>query len=175
MTTLDRVFLAVSAVVLFVIAGFLVAAIMGSPVLVDWLRSPNLVLDGSIPALILVVVGIYLVILTVRLEHGKYIVYANELGRVRVSTRCIEGLIVESARKMEGTKDVRVRIVDVDNPKVSLNIQVMPDFNIPQLTEELQVTVKQYVKDTVGVDLEEVEIVVAGIAAADEAVVDQLP
>jgi len=58
---------------------------------------------------------------------------------------------VESARKMEGTKDVRVRIVDVDNPKVSLNIQVMPDFNIPQLTEELQVTVKQYVKDTVGV------------------------
>jgi len=83
--------------------------------------------------------------------------------------------IVESARKMEGTKDVRVRIVDVDNPKVSLNIQVMPDFNIPQLTEELQVTVKQYVKDTVGVDLEEVEIVVAGIAAADEAVVDQLP
>jgi len=82
---------------------------------------------------------------------------------------------VESARKMEGTKDVRVRIVDVDNPKVSLNIQVMPDFNIPQLTEELQVTVKQYVKDTVGVDPEEVEIVVAGIAAADEAVVDQLP
>src|SRR5690554_2545735 len=106
MTTLDRVFLAVSTVVLFVIAGFLVAAIMGSPVLVDWLRSPNLVLDGSIPALILVVVGIYLVILAVRLEHGKYIVYANELGRLRVSTRCIEGLIVESARKMEGTKDV---------------------------------------------------------------------
>lgn len=175
MTILDRVFLALSAAVLFLVAGLLVAAIAGNPVLANWLQSPSLALDGSIPALILVLLGVYLVILVVRYERRRYIVYARELGAVRVSTDCIEGLIVESAREMAGIKDVGVRIVDVEHPKVRLNIQILPDYNIPQLTEELQDTVKQYVNDTVGVNIEEVEIVVVGIAPTDEKIIDPLP
>lgn len=175
MTVLDRIFLALSALALFLMAGFLAVSIAGSRVLVNWLRSPKLVLDGSIPALILVLLGVYLVILVVRFERRRYVVYKSELGAVRVSTDCIEGLIVESARKVTGIKDVGVRIVDVEHPKVRLNIQVLPDYNIPQLTEELQETVKQYVNNTVGVNLEEVEIVVVGIAPTEETIMDPLP
>ncbi len=128
------------------------------------------------PALILVLLGGYTwLILAVRYERKRYIVYARELGAVRVSTDCIEGLIMESAREMAGIKDAAVRIVDVEHPKVRLDIQILPDYNIPQLTEELQEKVKQYVEDTVGVAIQEVEIVVAAIARREETIIDPLP
>ncbi len=174
MTILDRFFLALSAAVLFLFAVLVAITIAGNPVLANWLQSPNLALDAFIPALILVLLGVYLVILAFRYERKRYIVYARELGAVRISTDCIEGLIVESAREMAGIKDVGVRIVDVEQPKVRLDIQILPDYNIPQLTQELQDKVKQYVDDTVGVALQEVEIVVVGIAPAEDIVIDPL-
>ncbi|HHY15038.1 MAG TPA: alkaline shock response membrane anchor protein AmaP [Firmicutes bacterium] len=175
MTILDRVFLALSAAVLFLFAALLAVTIAGNPAVINWLQSPNLALDASIPALILVLLGVYLVILAVRYERKRYIVYARDLGAVRVSTDCIEGLIMESAREMAGIKDAAVRIVDVEHPKVRLDIQILPDYNIPQLTEELQEKVKQYVEDTVGVAIQEVEIVVAAIARREETIIDLLP
>lgn len=175
MTILDRVFLALSAAVLFLFAALLAVTIAGNPAVINWLQSPNLALDASIPALILVLLGVYLVILAVRYERKRYIVYARDLGAVRVSTDCIEGLIMESAREMAGIKDAAVRIVDVEHPKVRLDIQILPDYNIPQLTEELQEKVKQYVEDTVGVAIQEVEIVVAAIARSEETIIDPLP
>ncbi len=175
MTILDRVFLALSAAVLFLFAALLAVTIAGNPAVINWLQAPNLALDASIPALILVLLGVDLVILAVRYERKRYIVYARELGAVRVSTDCIEGLIMESAREMAGIKDAAVRIVDVEHPKVRLDIQILPDYNIPQLTEELQEKVKQYVEDTVGVAIQEVEIVVAAIARSEETIIDPLP
>ncbi|HKM43418.1 MAG TPA: hypothetical protein VJZ70_05455, partial [Limnochordia bacterium] len=60
MILFDRILLGITALVLAVLAGFLLSTIWGSAFLFDWLRSPNLILDGSIAALILVLLAIYI-------------------------------------------------------------------------------------------------------------------
>ena len=82
MTLLDRVFLGISALVLVIFAGLTAATLFGSDVLVAWLNSPSFGFDGSLVALILVLLAAYLVVLIGRMDTSKYIVYQRELGTV---------------------------------------------------------------------------------------------
>ncbi len=172
MTTLDRVFLGLIAVILVLTSGFLIATMLGNEILVDWLQSPNLLFDGSILAVILLLLAVYLVVLITRYETKKFILYQRELGAVRISADCVRGLIMEAARELPGLKDVNAKITDVEELKVSLKVQVYPDYNIPQLSEELQQSVKDYVESTVGVTIQEVEVFVVGITSKDESAPD---
>ena len=85
MTLLDRVFLGISALVLVIFAGLTAATLFGSDVLVAWLNSPSFGFDGSLVALILVLLAAYLVVLIGRMDTSKYIVYQRELGTMRIS------------------------------------------------------------------------------------------
>lgn len=173
MTALDYLFLGVIAVVLIIFAGFLVLTMAGNPLLINWLQSSDLVLDGVAPALILLLLAVYLALLIARQKRKRSIVYEKELGAVRVSVGCIESLIQEAAAKVAGVKEARARIVNVAQPKVNLDIRIFSDFNIPQLTEELQESVKDYVNSSVGINLEEVEVAVVGIAPKDRPEIDE--
>lgn len=164
MANLDRILLGLVAVVLLIVAGLLGLTVLGNDFLIDWLLSPGLLFDGGILVVILAILAVYLVVLVTRQEKKKFIVYERELGAVRISTECIQGLIMESARELPGLEDVSVRIVEVEEPKVSLKIKVYPDYNIPKLSEELQQTVKDYVENTVGVTIQAVEVSVVGIS-----------
>jgi uncharacterized alkaline shock family protein YloU len=164
MANLDRVFLGLIAVILVLTAGLLTATILGNYILVDWLQSPGLLFDGGILAVILLLLALYLIVLVTRHEPNKFIVYERELGAVKISADCVQGLIIEAARELPGLEDVIAKITDVEEPKVSLKIRVYPDYNIPQLSEELQQSVKDYVENTVGVTIREVEVSVVGIS-----------
>ena len=164
MANLDRVFLGLIAAILVLTAGLLTATILGNYILVDWLQSPGLLFDGGILAVILLLLALYLIVLVTRHEPNKFIVYERELGAVKISADCVQGLIIEAARELPGLEDVIAKITDVEEPKVSLKIRVYPDYNIPQLSEELQQSVKDYVENTVGVTIREVEVSVVGIS-----------
>lgn len=164
MASLDRVLLGLIAVILILNAGLLLITVLGNDVFVDWLQSPSLIFDGGILAVILALLAFYLVVIITRREAKKFIVYERELGAVRISTDCIQGLIIEVARELPGIEDLSVKIIEVEKPKVSLKIRVYPDYNIPQLSEELQQHVKDYVESTVGVTIQEVEVSVVGIS-----------
>ncbi|NLL49565.1 MAG: alkaline shock response membrane anchor protein AmaP [Firmicutes bacterium] len=167
MILLDRVLLGITALLLAVLAGFLVSTVWGSAFLLDWLRSPNLVVDGSIAALILVLLAVYILVLVTRFERKKYIVYPRELGEVKISTACVESLIVEAAEKMPGLAQVRATFTDVVSPKVTVRVVVHPDHNLSRLSEDLQDSVRSYVEKTVGIVIQEVEVFVDGIKKAD--------
>lgn len=168
MANLDRVFLGLIGVILVLNAGLLIATIVGNDIFVDWLQSPNLLFDGGILALILVLLAFYLMVMITRYETRKFIVYERELGAVRISVDCVQGLIMEAARELPGLESVSAKITSVEEPKVSLNVRVYPDYNIPQLSEELQQNVKDYVESTVGVTIAEVEVSVVGISNKEE-------
>ncbi|HAI52055.1 MAG TPA: hypothetical protein DCL99_02030, partial [Firmicutes bacterium] len=113
MTLLDRVFLGISALVLVIFAGLTAATLFGSDVLVAWLNSPSFGFDGSLVALILVLLAAYLVVLIGRMDTSKYIVYQRELGTVRISADSVESLIVEAASQIPGVQQVRASFTDV--------------------------------------------------------------
>lgn len=146
MTLLDRVFLGISALVLVIFAGLTAATLFGSDVLVAWLNSPSFGFDGSLVALILVLLAAYLVVLIGRMDTSKYIVYQRELGTVRISADSVESLIVEAASQIPGVQQVRASFTDVVEPKVTLKITAYPDHNLGELSEEIQESVKEYVE-----------------------------
>lgn len=164
MTLLDRVFLGISALVLVIFAGLTAATLFGSDVLVAWLNSPSFDFDGSLVALILVLLAAYLVVLIGRMDTSKYIVYQRELGTVRISADSVESLIVEAASQIPGVQQVRASFTDVVEPKVTLKITAYPDHNLGELSEEIQESVKEYVEKTVGVVIQEIDISVVGIS-----------
>ena len=163
MILLDRILLGITALIMAVLAGFLLATIWGSTFVIDWLRSPSLLVDGGIVTLILVLLAIYLVVLISRSEKKRFIVYPRELGEVKISTACVESLIVEAAEQIPGLAQVRASFTDVVGPKVTLRATVYPDHNLSQLSEELQESVRAYVEQTVGIVIQEIQVFVDGI------------
>ncbi|NLM41780.1 MAG: alkaline shock response membrane anchor protein AmaP [Firmicutes bacterium] len=164
MTVLDRVFLGVCVLVLVISAGLVAATLLGSEVLLEWLSAPSFGFDGALVAIILVLLAAYLVVIIGRVETRKYIVYPRELGTVRISAECVESLIVEAAGQIPGVEQVRASFTDVVNPKVTLKVTAFPDYNLGELSEEIQETVKAYVERTVGVVIQEVDVSVVGIS-----------
>jgi uncharacterized alkaline shock family protein YloU len=51
----------------------------------------------------------------------------------------------------------------VVGPKVTLRVVVKPDYNLSELSEELQESVRAYVEKTVGIVIQEIEVFVDGI------------
>ncbi len=162
MIVLDRILLGITALVLAVLAGLLLATIWGSTFVIDWLSS-GLLLDGGIVTLIFMLLAIYIVVLVTRYEKKRFIVYPRELGEVKISTACVESLIVEAAEQIPGLAQVRASFTDVVGPKVTLRVTVYPDHNLSQLSEELQESVRAYVEKTVGIVIQEIEVFVDGI------------
>lgn len=174
MTFLDRVLLGISAFFMAAIAGLLLSAMWGSSFVADWLVSSNLLFDGGIIALILVLLAVYIVVLITRFEKQRFIVYPRELGAVKISTDCVESLIVEAAGQIPGLQEVRALFTDVVEPKVTLRVVVYPDNNLSQLSEELQESVRAYVERTVGIVIQEIEVFVIGITKKTDADLDAL-
>lgn len=163
MKLLDRILLGICAVVLALFAGLLLATMWGSTFVVNWLLSSNVLLEGGIAVVILVLLAVYLVILVTRFDTKRYIVYPRELGEVKISTECVESLIVEAAGQIAGVEQVKAVFTDVVEPKVALKVLVYPDYNLSQLSEELQESVRAYVEKTVGIVILQIEVSVVGI------------
>lgn len=175
MPLIDRVFMGIIAVILIVFASMLTLTVMGNDLFVDWLQSPSLIFDGGLVAIILLLLAVYLLIMITRYEKAKFIVYQRELGAVKISADCVQGLIIEASREVSGVQEVVAALItDVEEPKVSLKIKVYPDHNIPQLSEKLQESVRSYVESTVGVVITEVEVFVVGITEQDKTDLDAL-
>ncbi len=163
MILLDRILLGIAALAMAAVAGLLLSTIWGSSFVLEWLQSPGLLFDGGIVALILVLLAVYIVVLITRFEKNKFIVYPRELGEVKISTDCVEGLIVEAAQHISGLNQVRAAFTDVVEPKVTLKVVVHPDHNLAELSEEVQENVKAYVEKTVGIVIQEITVFVVGI------------
>ncbi|HHU60413.1 MAG: alkaline shock response membrane anchor protein AmaP [Bacillota bacterium] len=169
MTLLDRVFLAIIALLLLGLSALLCLTIWGNNLVLFWLNSSNLMFDGGVVALLLILLGVYLLILVTRRDKKKYMIYRSEHGLVKIGSVCVETLVVEAANQVQGLEQIKASISNVEDPKVVLKVQVYPGYNIPQLSERLQEKVKEYVESTLGVALTEVEVFVVGISTKGDA------
>jgi uncharacterized alkaline shock family protein YloU len=83
----------------------------------------------------------------------------TELGMIRVSINTLDTLVQKAVRGFQEVKDVRSLVVpDPDGIRVRLNIQLMPDINIPEISQSVQNKVKEYVESTAGIIVKEVYI-----------------
>ena len=83
----------------------------------------------------------------------------NEVGEIDISLKAVEDLIKRAALNREGVEELKVVLsTEEDVLNISLRIDVEPDRELPQLTEDLQNYVKNYLERTTGVSIGRIKV-----------------
>lgn len=111
-------------------------------------------------------VSIRLLFAGVRSRRGKKsIVHHNELGDVYISLDAIENLVEKTARNVRGVRNIKVFASHADTGlNLAVRAVISPESNVPSVTAEVQERVKEYIKNTVGVELANMQIYVKNIS-----------
>ena len=94
-------------------------------------------------------------------EEKSILLRTTSNGTIRISLFTIDSLAQKHTRSISYVRDVKSKVTVVENGvKISLNLSLMPETNIPELTTSLQSTVKEYVETYSGVFVQEVTVFV---------------
>ena len=88
-----------------------------------------------------------------KLQKNRRISFQNPDGEVTVSLSAIEDYIRKIAKSIPGIKDIRSR-VDVDKKGINIttSVSISATANIPEVTEKIQMQVKNSVQGMLGVE-----------------------
>ena len=89
------------------------------------------------------------------------VIHETSLGRIKITRPALEHLVVKAAKSTQGIREVKPFLKSsADELAVQLKIQVLPDVSIPNITEELQKKVKEYLLKTAGITVNEIKVIV---------------
>lgn len=88
----------------------------------------------------------------------------TNIGEIRISLNSIESIALATSRRLNGIRDTKVDVRKVDD-SVSIIVRavILPDINIPVLSEEIQVKVKKSVEESSGIKVNDVRVLVENI------------
>ncbi|HYG59431.1 MAG TPA: alkaline shock response membrane anchor protein AmaP [Symbiobacteriaceae bacterium] len=100
----------------------------------------------------------------IRQGGGQPVVHETSMGEVRISLDAVENLVRKTARSIKGVREIKAVVSHgKDGLRVHLGGTISPEVSIPDVSEEIQSAVRQYVKRVVGVELAEVRLEVENI------------
>ena len=122
--------------------------------------------EASLVGAVFLLVSVRLLLAGIRSSRGKsMVIHHTDMGDVQVSLSAIENLVEKTARHIHGVRGVKVNVTQGDHGlKVGIKAIVSLESNIPSVTADMQAAVLKYIKNTVGVDLADVKIVVENIS-----------
>lgn len=98
------------------------------------------------------------------------VLQAGELGEVRITLIALENMVLRVIQQSRGIRGSRRKVVSTPQGLVVyLQVKVLPDQNLPELTGELQGRVKNYLEEITGIIVSEVKVNVENI------ILDQVP
>lgn len=99
-----------------------------------------------------------------RRRSGPTVIHQTPLGQVRVSLDAVESLVHKVVRQVGGVRDVRARASNSPSGiGIAMRVTISPDTSVPEVSDKIQNTVKNYVRNVVGVGVREVRIFVDNI------------
>lgn len=170
---IDRVVLSIYTLSLAIISGLMILAAIAP----EWLKPEIWVSEalssgrgqfiiGAIGTAFFAVSVRLIVFAVARRDGGQPVIYESANGEVRISLDAVESLVKKTARSVKGVREMKAIITHgKDGLHAALTGTVSPDVSIPEVSEEIQSTVRQYVKRVVGVEMAEVRIDIENIAA----------
>jgi uncharacterized alkaline shock family protein YloU len=83
----------------------------------------------------------------------------TEMGRINISMKAIENAVRRAAREVKGVRESSTRVDgDADGLTVSIDVAVSADENIPAVSQQIQVALKEQLRDLVGVPVTHVQV-----------------
>lgn len=88
----------------------------------------------------------------------------TNIGEIKISLNTIESIALGASRKSNGIRDTKASVEKHDdNVKIVVRAVVMPDVNIPAISEDIQMKVKKSVEESSGISVSEVKVIVDDI------------
>ncbi|HLO04064.1 MAG TPA: alkaline shock response membrane anchor protein AmaP [Symbiobacteriaceae bacterium] len=174
MSIFDRVVLSIFTFSLAIISGLMVvlAIVPTWFEATSWIES---VLTTTSGRFILGIVGFVFFAASVRLiltaltgqGDGRPVVHETQHGEIRISLDAVENLVKKVARGVKGVREIKAEITHAEDGGLRARLRgtISPEVSIPEVSEEIQSSVRQYVKRVVGIEMAEVAIHVENIAA----------
>lgn len=174
MTPLDRLIIFLSSVLLVLIALALsISAVGWNPTDVvlgaaGFVQSHRI--ESGLAGLLLLLAGWHLVFLAVAPTGEQSIVRETSLGQVSIQHRALENLVIRSAQEVNGIRDVEARIAPQgEGIEIAISMNVLPEFRIPELSDQVQEVVERVVRDVAGVMVTRVSVEVRNVAGYQRA------
>lgn len=94
-------------------------------------------------------------------ERVSALIKPTPLGEIHITQNAIENMIKKSLQPISGISNVNPKIkCTSDGVAVLLKVQLMPEVNIPDLTNQMQTAVKEYLESHAGINLLEAKVLV---------------
>ncbi|MFZ5633648.1 MAG: alkaline shock response membrane anchor protein AmaP [Bacillota bacterium] len=161
--------------VLYALAGTLTVLVLGAA-LAGWawpvylLRNvaemPGFIETSYALLVIFFLAGIRLAWQGLRSEKRHAVVQEGPLGQVRIALAAIESLVEKVVLDQKGVKEAKAAVEAVPTGLgIRVRASVVPDINIPRVSEILQNTVREKVLEVAGIEVKDIRISVDHISA----------
>lgn len=118
---------------------------------------------------VMLVAGVCLMFFGIRKEQPKTAVIASfESGKISIAISALEELAAKFVKQTGAIKGVGIKVVPVgDGVEINVKISILPDVSIPQITQDLQAGLINYIETYSGIKVAQAKVMVTSI---DEAI-----
>ncbi len=173
MNIILRVLLAIYAFFLTIASMFAMLVTIRSDILTDtYTYLFNEVLAYRNPSIVMfIIASIFFCLSLTFLLSGfkpegdkKAIIKYNKNGDIRITLNSIENIALATSRKLSGIRDSKAYVTKVgESVNITVKAIVLPEINIPLLSEDMQVKVKSSVEECTGVQVDSVKVLIESI------------
>ena len=104
-------------------------------------------------------------------KQESFLVMKNDYGEIVIYAHTIVGLVENIVDGFSGIKKIDTR-VDLSNGVIYLLMkgEIMPEINIPEISKELQIKVKEKLESTTGAQVGEIKVEINNVSAPSRTV-----
>lgn len=115
-----------------------------------------------------IAVGLKLFLASIsRTKDGQAIIQEHLLGQVHITPHTMEEMVKRAVYKVNGVRRATPKIIPrPEGIDILLRVTVVPDINIPNISERIQQDVKEYITELTGISVRNIKIIVESIAVS---------
>lgn len=173
MNIFSRILLAVYAIFLTVISAITMLVVV-KPDLLESIYGyiSSDVLQSRAAAIIMFTIALILFILSLTFllsgfrgsKDKKAVSKHTNIGEIKITLNTIENIALTTSRRLSGVRDSKAYVNKVDdNVEIIISAVVLPDINIPALSQEMQSRVKKSVEECSGIGVNNVKVMIENI------------
>lgn len=174
MSIINRIIL-VPYMIVMIIASILVICFVFNVFYLDEIVRYVKMIPGKME--VAAVAGVFLVLslfvlCSALIKRGEksFVVNVGQEGAVSVGAVAVKNFVEKSAMQVPSVQNVKATVCTKgDALKVSLVAGILPDTNVPEVSQQLQTKIKENVKETIGKEVADVKVLFNTIAYENKA------
>lgn len=120
-------------------------------------------------SLIFIIIAVYIFFrsLSYKKDNTAFSTNSTDSGQIKISVDTLENIALNAIKKVEGQKEpkVKVKVEPDDSVSVFVTILIDGEKSIPQISEEIQMNIKDSVEQIAGLSVKKVHVAVSDVSS----------